>query len=80
MSGAMRSNALVKWTATVAGIAGAVLVALNIGLVAYGFALFLASSLLWCAIAAVHREPSLMVLQGAFVAINVLGLWRWLGS
>lgn len=78
----MRSNvlAIAKWTATAAGIAGAVLVALNVGLVACGFALFLASSLLWSAIAVVHREPSLMVLQGAFVAINVLGFWRWLGS
>lgn len=72
--------AIAKWSATAAGIAGAILVALNFGLVAQGFALFLASSLLWCAFAVVHREPSLMVLQGAFIVINGLGLWRWLGS
>lgn len=77
-----RSNALciAKWTATAAGIAGAVLVALNVGLVALGFTLFLASSSLWCAAAVVQREASLAVLQGAFIAINVLGLCRWCGS
>lgn len=70
----------VKWIGTAAGVAGAMLVALNIGAVAHGFALFLVSSLLWCVAALVQREPSLVVLQGTFTAINVLGLWRWAGS
>ncbi len=78
MNVALRLRVLLaaKWIATAAGITGAVLIALNIGLVAHGFALFLAS----CAAAIVQREPSLVVMQGAFVAINVLGLWRWVGS
>lgn len=82
MNVALRLRALLaaKWIATATGITGAVLIALNIGLVAHGFALFLASSLLWCAAAIVQREPSLVVMQGAFVAIKGLGLWRWLGS
>ena len=37
---------LAKWLGTAAGIAGAVLVALNLGVVGYGFALFLVSSAL----------------------------------
>jgi hypothetical protein len=66
-----------KWIGTATGVAGAILVALNLGTVAYGFALFLVSSVLWCAIGLIQREPSLVVLQGVFTVINVLGLWRW---
>lgn len=39
-----------KWIGTAAGVAGATLIALNLGTVVYGFALFLVSSLLWCAV------------------------------
>jgi len=69
-----------KWISTGAGVSGAILVALNVGVVAYGFALFLVSSVLWGAAALIQREPSLVVLQGAFTVINLLGLWRWTGS
>lgn len=70
----------VKWIGTAAGVSGAILIALNLGIVAYGFALFLVSSSLWLAAALAQRETSLVVLQGTFTAINVLGLWRWMGS
>jgi hypothetical protein len=69
-----------KWIGTGAGVSGAILIALNLGIVVYGFALFLLSSLLWGSVALVQREPSLAVLQGAFTAINLLGVWRWVGS
>lgn len=68
----------VKWIGTGAGVTGAVLVALNIGVTGYGFMLFLVSSLLWSAAGVAQREPSLVVLQGAFSAINVLGIYRWM--
>jgi nicotinamide riboside transporter PnuC len=75
----MRSRHLgvAKWIGTATGVAGAVLIALNIGAVAAGFVLFLISSLLWSAVGWVHREPSLVVLQSAFTAINLLGIYRW---
>lgn len=66
-----------KWVGTAAGIAGAVLIALNLGLVVLGFGLFLVSSLLWAAVGWVQREPSLTLLQSAFTVINVMGIWRW---
>ena len=68
---------LAKWVGTATGVAGAVLIALNIGAVASGFALFLVSSVLWSAVGWVHREPSLVVLQGAFTVINLFGIYRW---
>ena len=67
-----------KWVGTALGVGGAVLIALNIGAVVYGFMLFLISSLLWSAVATAQREPSLMVLQGAFAMINVFGIVRWM--
>ena len=69
--------AAAKWIGTATGVAGAILVALNLGIVVYGFALFLVSSVLWCGIGLIQREPSLVVLQGAFTVVNVLGLWGW---
>lgn len=69
-----------KWIGTGAGVSGAALIALNLGFVVYGFALFLLSSAFWLAAALSQREPSLAVLQGTFTLINVIGLWRWAGS
>ena len=69
--------AIAKWIGTGAGVSGAILIALNLGIVAQGFALFLVSSVLWCAVALIQREPSLVVLQSVFTVVNVLGLWRW---
>ena len=44
----MTGLSIVKWTGTAAGIFGGAMVALNLGIVQYGFVLFLISSLLWC--------------------------------
>ncbi len=67
-----------KWIGTGTGIAGALLIALNIGVTGYGFALFLISSLLWCAAGIVQRDASLALLQAVFSVVNVVGIWRWL--
>jgi hypothetical protein len=66
-----------KWIGTATGVAGAVLIALNIGIVGTGFWLFLASSVLWSLVAWIQREPSLIVLQAAFTIINLIGIYRW---
>jgi hypothetical protein len=70
----------IKWIGTAAGVAGALVIATNLGGVAYGFMLFLASSVLWTLVGWVEREISLVVLQGAFMVINVVGIVRWLGA
>ena len=68
-----------KWVGTIAGVAGAIVIALSLGFVIYGFYLYLISSVLWSVAGWVQREVSLFVLQSAFTAINVLGIYRWLG-
>ena len=47
-----------KWFGTLCGIAGATMIALNLGVVVYGFALFFVSSVLWGVIGLIQREPS----------------------
>jgi hypothetical protein len=69
-----------KWFGSACGVAGAIMIALNLGLVIYGFWLFLISSVLWSAIGWRQRETSLVVLQVAFTIINVIGIYRWLGT
>jgi hypothetical protein len=68
----------VKWVGTLTGIADAILVALNTEVSGYGFILFLASSLLWCAAGVTQRDDSLILLQATFVIINITGIYRWL--
>ena len=67
-----------KWIGTIAGIAGAGLIALNVGFVGYGFVLFLISSVLWTAAAAAQRDSALLVLQGVFAIIDIVGVVRWM--
>ena len=67
-----------KWFASACGVVGAIMIALNLGLVIYGFGLFLISSLLWSVIGWLQRDTSLVVLQGAFTIINIVGIYRWL--
>jgi nicotinamide riboside transporter PnuC len=69
-----------QWIGTRAGVSGAIMIALNLGLVIYGFGLFLISSLLWSVVGWLQREMSLLVLQGAFTIINIVGIYRWLGT
>jgi hypothetical protein len=66
-----------KWVGTAAGVSGAILIVLNVGMVVFGFALFLLSSVLWGVVGLVQREASLFVMQAVFTAVNLLGLWRW---
>lgn len=45
-----------KWIGTAAGVSGAVLIALNMDVVVYGFSLFLLSLVLWAWVGWIHRE------------------------
>lgn len=76
----MTGLSAMKWIGTATGVAGALIIAMNMGLVAHGFGLFLVSSILWSLIGWIQREVSLVVLQGAFTVINAVGIVRWLGE
>lgn len=70
--------AAIKWIGTTTGVLGALVLALNIPLSGWGWALFLASSLAWTFAGAVMKDMSLVILQFAFVVVDTIGIWRWL--
>ena len=70
--------AVLKWTGTITGIAGATLIALNLPYSGWGFALFRVSSVCWGVAGLMMREVSLLLLQAVFTVINLLGVYRWL--
>lgn len=67
-----------KWFGTIAGVAGALILALNIPLSGWGWVLFTASSAAWTAAGLAMRDASLVVLQATFLVVDILGIWRWL--
>ena len=73
-----RPMTVLKWFGTVTGVAGAMILALNIPISGWGWVLFALSALAWTIAGLVQRETSLVVLQGAFLVVDLIGIWRWL--
>lgn len=73
-----RSFAALRWFGTITGVAGALVLALNIPISGWGWVLFGFSSLCWTIAGAVMRDYSLVVLQLAFLIVDLIGIWRWL--
>jgi len=70
--------ASLRWVGTVTGVMGALVLALNIPVSGWGWVLFTISSLSWTIAGLVLKDMSLVVLQAAFVVVDVIGVWRWL--
>ena len=43
-----------------------------------GFVFFAVSAVAWVVAGWSMGEPSLVAMHGVFLAINLLGIWRWL--
>jgi nicotinamide riboside transporter PnuC len=59
------------------GVAGAVLVSLNIPQSKYGFILFLISSALLGIVSWQRKMQYLLTMQMVFLGINIVGVVRW---
>lgn len=68
----------VKWFGTLTGLAGAAILALNIPISGWGWVLFALSSVSWTAAGLAMRDWSLALLQGGFLIVDLVGIWRWL--
>ena len=75
----MTRIAMLQWLGTACGIAGALLLALNIPQSGWGFAIFLVNSVAWLAAGIAMRNTALIVQWAAFTVVNVIGVVRWLG-
>lgn len=68
--------------APVATMTAAMITAANLGArtTGWGFVLFTAGSLAWCAIALASAQQNLLLTNAFLVLVNAVGVWRWLGQ
>jgi hypothetical protein len=71
---------LIRWTASIAGIFAAIMVAANIRpiVTGLGFVVFTLSSVCWIVAGYTEDLPSLILQNVVLTVINVIGIWRWL--
>lgn len=68
---------LLKYIGEIGGIVGALMVATNTDLSAYGYIFFTSSSVAWTITAFFMKEWSLMRMSLVFTVINFFGLYQW---
>ena len=68
---------ILEMIGAVCGVAGAVLVSLNIPQSKYGFVLFLISSILLGVVSWQRKMQYLLTMQMVFLGINVVGVFSW---
>lgn len=73
-----RVDKAVGWLGSIAGIGGAILLALNIPASGYGYLLFLMSSIALSAWAYRTGASHALVMQAVFSVINTVGVYNWL--
>ncbi len=70
-------NKLFEMIGAICGVAGAVLVSLNIPQSKYGFVLFIISSILLGIVSWQRKMQYLLTMQMVFLGINIVGVVRW---
>ena len=70
-------NKLFEMIGAICGVAGAVLVSLNIPQSKYRFMLFLISSILLGIVSWQRKMQYLLTMQIVFLGINIVGVIRW---
>ncbi len=72
---------LASWVAPIATTIAALMTASNLGsrVTGWGFAVFLVGSIAWAALGAATGQPNLVWQNIILCALNLFGIWRWLG-
>ena len=72
---------IVSWVATIATIFAASLTASNLGarITGYGFIVFTVGSIAWFTLGMLTGQPALIYTNIVMTALNLFGVWRWLG-
>lgn len=71
-------DVLTQWIGSALGIAGALLLAMNIQWSAYGWISFLLSNFAWILFAYRKQLWSMVVMQLVFTGTSVLGIYQWI--
>jgi hypothetical protein len=72
---------ILSWAATATTILAALMTASNLGarVTGYGFAVFTIGAICWLAVGALTHQPALLWTNVVLLAVDVFGVWRWLG-
>lgn len=72
---------IASWVATIATILAASLTASNLGarITGYGFIVFTIGSIAWFTLGMLTGQPALIYTNIVMTALNLFGIWRWLG-
>lgn len=68
---------ITEWAGVIFAIAGALIIASNIGLVGLGYFLFFVSSIFFMVFSARINKRPLFLMNLIFAVINIWGMWRW---
>ena len=70
---------LIRWGAALCVIAASLMVAWGDPdrLVAWGFVVFTAASILWITAAGIEGKWALLVQNAVLLGVNLWGVWRW---
>ena len=68
----------IKWGSAACGIAGSLIIALNIPISGWAFVIFTISSFGWMTAATLMKERSIFVESAVYTVINMIGIYRWL--
>ncbi|HEX3422744.1 MAG TPA: PRC-barrel domain containing protein [Sphingomicrobium sp.] len=71
----------ISWAATAATVLAAFMTASNLGsrVTGLGFAVFTVGALCWVGVGFLSHEPALMWTNVILTALDLFGMWRWLG-
>lgn len=71
----------VGWSASAATMVAAMMTAANLGsrVTGWGFVVFTIGSVAWTTVGFLTGQPSLMITNAFLFAVNLFGVWRWLG-
>jgi hypothetical protein len=71
----------ISWVATIATIIAALMTASNLGsrVTGFGFAVFTVGAFCWIGVGVSSHQPALMWTNIVLFAVDIFGVWRWLG-
>lgn len=71
----------IPWVATIATVLAASMTASNLGsrMTGLGFAVFTVGALCWIRVGILNHEPALVWTNLVLTALDLFGVWRWLG-
>lgn len=67
-----------KWVASILGLLGAIMIALNVEESKYAFIFFILSSIIWTYAGIKVKDWALASLNVGFFIVNIIGIYRWI--